>query len=125
MNFVDKVVELSGQNLFSCIQCGKCSGGCPIGTDMDIRPNRVISLTRSGSEIVLSSKTIWLCASCQLCDQRCPKEMEMSKVMEALRAIELRTKDDHIRPEDIPPESLVELPQIALVAGYHKYTRSI
>jgi len=36
---VDKIEELSGQNVFDCYQCGMCSAGCPVVVYMDIMPN--------------------------------------------------------------------------------------
>ncbi|MBU4047200.1 4Fe-4S dicluster domain-containing protein, partial [bacterium] len=27
--FIDKVEELSEENIYTCYQCGKCSAGCP------------------------------------------------------------------------------------------------
>ena len=69
--FVYKVGEISGQNLLAFYQCGKCSAGCPIVSEMDILPSQVIRLAQMGSdEEVLNSKTIWLCASCMTCMAR-------------------------------------------------------
>ena len=63
-DFVKKIEELSGQNLMSCYQCGKCSAGCPMVSAMDILPNQAIRLVQLGlQEDVLKSETIWLCAS--------------------------------------------------------------
>jgi heterodisulfide reductase subunit C len=41
-DFVKKVEELSGQNILSCYQCGKCSAGCPSSYAMDLLPSQVI-----------------------------------------------------------------------------------
>jgi heterodisulfide reductase subunit C len=80
-----------GEALRDCIQCGTCSGACPMSVHMDLTPRRVIALTRAGLERdVLASATPWLCASCYECQVRCPREIKVTDVMYALkrRAIE-------------------------------------
>ena len=121
--FVGKVAELSGQNLNLCYQCGKCSAGCPMSFAMDLLPNQIIHLVQLGlEEDIASSKTIWLCASCLTCTVRCPKGVDISRIMEALRLITLRKNTDFVEPSRIPLETIAELPQIALVSGFRKLT---
>jgi heterodisulfide reductase subunit C len=43
-------------------------------------------------ERVLSSSTIWICATCEACATRCPNEVEIVKVMDALREIASRER---------------------------------
>ncbi|GAI09389.1 unnamed protein product [marine sediment metagenome] len=86
--FLDKVEELSEENIYACYQCGKCSAGCPSISEMDISPCEIIRLVQLGQEKeVLNSKTIWICSSCFTCVTRCPKGVDLAKVMEALRHI--------------------------------------
>jgi heterodisulfide reductase subunit C len=80
-----------GEALRNCIQCGTCSGACPMSVYMDLTPRRLIALTRAGLERdVLESATPWLCASCYECQVRCPRAIKVTDVMYALkrRAIE-------------------------------------
>jgi len=35
-DLVREVEALSGQNLFACYQCGKCTAGCPAAEAMDV-----------------------------------------------------------------------------------------
>ena len=80
-----------GEALRDCIQCGTCSGACPLSVHMDLTPRRVIALTRAGLERdVLESATPWMCASCYECQVRCPRGIKVTDVMYALkrRAIE-------------------------------------
>ncbi len=46
--FVSQVEEISGQDLLACNQCGKCSAGCPIASEMDILPSQVIRMAQLG-----------------------------------------------------------------------------
>jgi heterodisulfide reductase subunit C2 len=122
-NFVKKIEELSGQNLLSCYQCGKCSAGCPMVSAMDILPNQAIRLVQLGlQDDVLKSETIWLCASCVTCGARCPRGVDLSRIMEALRQIKLRKKHNEIDLAKIPRETLADLPPIALVSCFRKNT---
>lgn len=121
--FVKKIEELSGQDLSHCYQCGRCSGGCPSAPFMDFLPNQVMRLAQIGmKEEVLNCRTIWLCASCFTCLIRCPKGVDLAKVMEAIRQMSLRQNVDHISPTEIPLEKRLELPQIALVSSFRKLT---
>jgi heterodisulfide reductase subunit C len=90
---------------------------------MDLLPNQVIRLAQLGEiEEVLKSNTIWLCASCFTCGVRCPKGVDLAKIMEALRQIILRKNIDKISLRQIKKEELEELPQIALVSAFRKAT---
>jgi len=118
-----KIEKISGQNIFACYQCGKCSAGCPMIDTMDIMPNQAMKLLQMGCEEVMNSRTMWMCASCHTCSVRCPREIDLSAVMEALRLISLRSRIDHVNLSQIPMEELEELPNIALVCNFRKMTR--
>lgn len=121
--FLDKLRELSGENIYACYQCGKCSAGCPSLSEMDISPSEIIHLIKLGQEEeVLNSKTIWICASCFTCVTRCPKGVDLTKIMEALRQITLRKNVDHVNLSSIPKKALSQFPQIALISSFRKFT---
>jgi len=121
--FSAKVAELSGQNLRLCYQCGKCSAGCPMAFAMDLLPNQVMRLVQLGlAEDIADCRTIWLCASCLACTVRCPKGVDIARVMEALRLLTLRKNVDFVLPYEIDRDTIAELPQIALVSGFRKLT---
>ncbi|MFN2156840.1 MAG: 4Fe-4S dicluster domain-containing protein [Anaerolineae bacterium] len=86
--FLHEVERRSGQNLARCYQCGKCSAGCPIAFEMDYPPHQVIRGVQMGMrDLVLASRTIWLCAACETCSTRCPQDVDPAGVMDALRRI--------------------------------------
>jgi len=75
-----------GEKISHCYQCGKCSAGCPISYQMDYLPNQIMRMVQLGmEEQVLSSRTIWLCASCLTCTARCPREIDLAEIMDYLR----------------------------------------
>ena len=82
----DTLEKGCGQKVRQCYQCGKCSAGCPISFQMDYLPNQIIRMIQLGLEKqVLSSKTIWLCVSCQTCTARCPRQIDIAEIMDFLR----------------------------------------
>lgn len=87
-NFCGAIEALSGQSIMSCYQCGECTGGCPVAYLADLMPNQVMRLVQLGqSDPVLKSSMIWLCVGCETCTTRCPRKVELSKVMDALRHV--------------------------------------
>ena len=83
---LDEVQRRSGTPVSVCLQCHKCSTGCPIGPEMDYLPSQIMRLVQLGAEAeVLGSQAIWLCASCEACTTRCPMSIDIAAVMDALR----------------------------------------
>jgi len=121
--FVAKVEELSGQNLLVCYQCGKCSAGCPAVSEMDILPNQIIRFAQLGlKDELLKSKSLWVCASCLTCNVRCPKGIKIAEVIEAIRLVLLRKREDHVKIEELTDEEKEDVPPIALISNFRKFT---
>lgn len=121
--FVAKVAEMSGQNLLACYQCGKCSAGCPVVSEMDILPNQIVRFAQLGlEEDLLASKAIWVCASCMTCNVRCPKGINIAEVIEALRQIMLRARKDHVEVKELSGDDRANVPPIALISSMRKFT---
>jgi heterodisulfide reductase subunit C len=86
--FAQQINKMTGQNIDGCYQCGKCTAGCPIAYTMEIPPHEIMRFVQLGCEQeALSSRTIWLCASCETCTSRCPKKIDVVAVMDALRIL--------------------------------------
>ena len=119
-SFKARVEELSGENIDLCFQCGACSSGCPLAQEMDLLPSKVIRYAQLGIEEVLESKTIWVCSTCFNCEVRCPRGIDIANVMEALRQMVLRKKYDRVKLDELTPEQLRELPQVAIISNQRK-----
>lgn len=86
-SFADRITQIPGcENLRDCIQCGVCSGTCPLLNYMDESPRQIINMIRAGfKDEVLSSLTPWICASCYSCSAECPQEIEITNIMYAVK----------------------------------------
>jgi len=96
-SFLEEAKKRSGEDLSLCYQCLKCTAGCPTAPYMDIRPNNIIRMIQMGMEKeVLGSSAIWFCVSCETCGTRCPNEIDIGILMDALREMAIE--------EGIPPK---------------------
>ena len=122
-DIIAKIEEISGQQVRKCFQCGKCTAGCPSIDSMDIMPNQIMKLLQMGeTDEVVKSKTVWVCDCCFTCESRCPKGLDIAKVMEAVRQVVLRTNVDKVKPEEIEEEKYDGLPQAGLISCFRKFT---
>jgi heterodisulfide reductase subunit C len=97
--FAAQVAGLAGEGFYACFQCGKCSSGCPVSFAMDYAPHQIIRLVQYGlRDVVFSSATIWVCASCQTCTTRCPNEVDLAHLMDCLRQLALEAGAEPAEP---------------------------
>lgn len=86
--------------LVRCIQCGTCSGTCPLSVYMEHSPRQIMALVRADfKEEVLRSNSVWLCASCYACSVECPREIPITDIMYALKR---RAIDEGLYPRRFP-----------------------
>jgi heterodisulfide reductase subunit C2 len=99
--FLDQARDVPGSERISrCLQCGTCTGSCPVSYAMDISPRMVIALFRAGEmEKIFRSRTIWICASCYMCTTRCPQAIKITDLLYALKRTAL---DEGLYPERFP-----------------------
>jgi len=89
-SFGDEIANMlyaaHGKPIQTCIQCGTCSGTCPVAGFMDHTPRKLIAMIRADlKDDVLGSNTYWFCASCFHCSARCPKDIDIAGMMYALK----------------------------------------
>lgn len=124
-SFTASIEKISGQKLMACYQCGKCSAGCPMAAHMDVLPNQMIRMAQLGMEKqLLAADAIWMCVSCLTCNSRCPKDIKIAEVIEALRRTALRDgqRNDHLKAAELSPEARGALPPIAMISAMRKLT---
>ena len=120
---IEEINTLSGESVKLCMQCSTCTGMCPMAQEMDFSPRKVMHFAQFGlMDRLIEINTFWKCASCHACSVKCPRGIDIAKVMEALRQQTLRKSKNYIEPSQMSKEAIAEMPQIALVAGFRKFT---
>ena len=121
----DTVLRISGTNTRKCMLCGKCSGSCPAYDAMDIRPHQFVAMVENGDvTALLNSKSLYECMSCFACVERCPRGVQPAALIEAVRAMVLREREQaHLHAQDIPDLIDPETPQQAVVSALRKYSK--
>ncbi len=84
--------EPGGEHIRRCFSCGTCTAGCPVREVTDrYNPRRIIRMALFGmKKEVLSSQFIWLCSSCYTCFERCPQDVKIPELMNAIKNIAVR-----------------------------------
>jgi heterodisulfide reductase subunit C len=99
--FLKQVEDIpAGERIKRCLQCGTCTGSCPVSYAMDLSPRELIALFRAGEmETIMKSRTIWICASCYACTTRCPSGIKITDIMYALKRTAMEKKCESKAPQ--------------------------
>ena len=124
-NQAEKIKEISGVNPLKCMKCGKCSATCPAFNEMDIKPHQFVSYVQNGDiEALANSASLWKCLSCFACVERCPRDVQPGRLIDAARQLVVRQKGQTgLSPEEIPELLDPEVPQQLLVSAFRRYRR--
>jgi len=102
--FLEDVNKKSGANVLECYQCGKCVSTCPVSQYMDFPPREIMQMIKLGlrNESYMANSH-WFCLTCSACSGRCPREIDIPAVMEAVRhlAIEENYINDSKKVKEI------------------------
>ena len=122
---LDTITAISGVNPRKCMKCGKCSGACPAYDEMEYHPHQFVSMVENGRiEELMNSRGIYTCLSCFACVERCPRNVEPAKLIEAVRLAVIRQQgSNHLAPEQIPALLDADMPQQAITSAFRKYKR--
>ena len=124
-NMIETITRISGVNPRKCMKCGKCSAACPAYDEMEYHPHQFVSMVENGRiDELMASKGIYTCLSCFACVERCPRNVEPAKLIEAVRLAVVRQQGmDHLRPETIAQMDDEQLPQQAITSAFRKYKK--
>jgi heterodisulfide reductase subunit C len=91
-DFIDELQSVpGGERVRDCIQCGTCSGSCPVSYFMDNTPRKLLAMIRAGMrDQVLESSSLWFCTSCYMCTLRCPRQIAVTDIIYALKRTAIR-----------------------------------
>lgn len=124
-NLKEQVLRSSGVNVLKCMRCGKCSGTCPSYDEMEYHPHQFVYMVEKGDiETLMNSKSIYKCLTCFACVDRCPRNVEPAKVVEAVRLAAVRRQgNNHMEPNKLPELLDDDMPQQAIVTAFRKYIK--
>ena len=122
---LDTVKRISGVNPRKCMKCGKCTASCPAYDEMEYHPHQFVDMVENGRlEELMASKGIYTCLSCFACVERCPRNVEPAKLIEAVRLMVIRQQNqNHMTPDEIPEKLDEQLPQQAITSAMRKYRK--
>ncbi|MBE6712326.1 MAG: 4Fe-4S dicluster domain-containing protein [Ruminococcaceae bacterium] len=121
----EDILRISGVNPRKCMKCGKCTGTCPSYDEMEFHPHQFVYMVESGDiQPLMESKGLYKCLTCFACVERCPRQVEPAKLIEAVRLSVIRQQgQNHLKPDQIPAMLDEDLPQQAIVSAMRKYAK--
>jgi len=121
----EQIERMSGVNVLKCMRCGKCSATCPSYDEMEYHPHQFVYMVEKGDIAkLMESDSIYKCLTCFACVERCPRDVEPAKVVEAVRLEVIRKQGmNHLKPDAIPGLLDEDLPQQAIVTALRKYAK--
>jgi len=95
---IEHGVFVEKYDLLGCIQCGRCTGGCPVTARTPLNVRRFVydAVDDDRLEALSEQPEIWDCTTCNTCAIRCPKGLEPFEVLLGLRA--MRAEEGNIEP---------------------------
>ena len=122
---IENIIRISGVDPKKCMRCGKCSASCPNYSEMKYHPHQFVYMIESGRlEELLESGAALKCLTCFACVERCPRNVDPAKLIEAVRLTSIREQDkNYMKPDEIPALLDEDLPQQAIVSAFRKYTK--
>lgn len=124
-NLTNEILRISGANARKCMKCGKCSAACPNYDAMDVHPHQFADMLLTGRvEELMASQGIYSCLSCFACSERCPRDVEPARLIEAVRLAVIRQRENnHMKPDAVPSLLDDALPQQAIVSALRKFAK--
>ena len=125
MNQVEEIKLISGVNPRKCMKCGKCSASCPSFNEMDIKPHQFVTyVINDDVQALANSASAWKCLSCFACIERCPRNVQPGKLIDAARQILIRQRgQEGLSADEIPALLDEDMPQQLLMSAFRKYRR--
>ena len=121
----ENIERISGVNPLKCMRCGKCSATCPAYDEMNYHPHQFVYMVEKGDiDKLMADDSIYKCLSCFACIERCPRQVEPAKLVEAVRLACIRRQgENHLKADSVPGLLDPELPQQAIVSAFRKSSK--
>lgn len=81
-------MQLTRKQIDYCMECGVCTGSCPISMEVPgFSPRQIIKNAMNEPEgDVLDNPGVWSCLGCSRCSDRCPVSIDFPELVRSLRA---------------------------------------
>jgi NADPH-dependent glutamate synthase beta subunit-like oxidoreductase len=113
---------LDFEKVKNCFGCGICTAVCPIVKLLPehYNPRILLQSLPLGDEKILKSASLWLCAWCYRCQKRCPQDLNLPEIFQALRrfAVECGYMEGFYKALEIIRKNLPLLASCCYV-GFH------
>ena len=86
VNPIDEIIRQS--RAYYCLDCGKCTGNCPVALhDEAFSPRALVRTVLLGEgEELAHSRLLWSCLTCRMCQERCPSDVRFIDFQRKVRA---------------------------------------
>ena len=85
-NLLGEMKKLGAFDISACFNCGNCTAVCPLSTEDEAFPRKMIRYAAVGLEDkLLSSAELWSCDYCGECTETCPRSADPGAFMMAAR----------------------------------------
>lgn len=125
-NLLLEMKKYGDVNIESCFNCGNCTAVCPLTTDNESFPRRMIRCAQLGlQQPLLSSKELWLCYYCGECTETCPRQADPGEYMATARRYAIAHYDRTGLAKlfyTAPGFSIIFLTLLAVIFGWFMYT---
>jgi len=84
-------------DLLGCIQCGRCTAGCPLALTSALNIRRIIYQALVSDKLDINQMPeIWDCTTCSTCTLRCPKGLDPAMILVGMRRV--LTEGGRVKP---------------------------
>jgi nitrate reductase gamma subunit len=81
-------------DISACYNCGNCTAVCPLSTENESFPRKMIRCGQVGwRDKLLATKELWLCYYCGECSDTCPRQAEPGEYMASVRRFAISRYD--------------------------------
>jgi Fe-S oxidoreductase len=88
-------------DMYGCMQCGKCTAGCPVSMKSHLNIRRIIrEVQATVDNSTTQTEELWDCTSCSNCTLRCPRGLEPHELIIGLRGALIETGEIPVTARD-------------------------
>lgn len=97
-DFLRALQAMTDEDVMLCDLCQACTQACPAAYAMAMKPHEMMRAIQLGEvEQIAWSGAPWLCLSCEACNVRCPRNINILRLLNALK--EMSRRHDFFNPE--------------------------